>query len=78
MKGEYKMTKTEYCHRVADFNEAIYDTENSISSIESKLRWDDESKREWYLARLEEEKASLADLKSRLDAFTSEYHDVFF
>ena len=72
------MTKTEYCHRVAYFNEAIYDTENSISSIESKLRWDDESKREWYLARLEEEKASLADLKSRLDAFTSEYHDVFF
>ena len=54
------MTKTEYCHRVADFNEAIYDTENSIASIESKLLWDDESKRDWYLARLEEEKASLA------------------
>jgi DnaJ-domain-containing protein 1 len=72
------MTKTDYCHRVADFNEAINDTENSIASIESKLRWDDESKRDWYLARLVEEKATLEDLKRRLDAFTNEHHSKFF
>lgn len=72
------MTKIEYCHRIADFNEAIYDTENSIASIESKLRWDDESKKGWYLDRLEEEKAALADLKRRLNDFTSEYSNTFF
>ena len=72
------MTKAEFCHRVADFNEAIYGTENAIADIESRLRWDDESRREWYLERLEEKKSELDDLKSRLAAFTSEYGDVFY
>ena len=72
------MTKVEYCHRVADFNEAIYDTENSIADLESRLRWDDESRREWYLEKLAEEKATLKDLNDRLIAFCNEYGHVFF
>lgn len=72
------MTKAEYCHRVAEFNEAIYDTEKSIADIESRLRWDDESRRNWYLEKLAEEKATLEDLKNRLAAFTSEYGDVLY
>ena len=71
------MTKAEFCHRIADFNEAIYDTENAIADIESRLRWDDESRREWYLERLLKQKAELEDLKHRLAEFTSEYGDVF-
>lgn len=71
------MTKAEFCHRVADFDEAIYDTENSIADIESRLRWDDESRREWYLEKLAKEKATLEDLKNRLVAFCNEYGDVF-
>lgn len=71
------MTKAEFSHRIADFNEAIYDTENAIADIESRLRWDDESRKEWYLERLEKRKAELEDLKTRLEAFTSEYGDAF-
>ena len=72
------MTKTEYCHRIAELNEAIYDTENEIASIESKLRWDDEGRREWYLKKLAESKSELENLKKRLEAFTREHHYKFF
>lgn len=72
------MTKAEFCHRMADFNEAIYDTENTIADLESRLRWDDESRREWYREKLAEEKAILEDLQNRLAAFTSEYGDAFY
>ena len=71
------MTKTEFCHKMADFNEAIYDTENSIADIKSRLRWDDESRREWYLEKLAEEEADLERLKRLLEEFCSEYGDVF-
>lgn len=71
------MTRKEYCQRIADFNEAIYDTENAISDIESRLRWDDESKKNWYLNRLEKAKAELSDINSRLSAFQSEYGYLF-
>ena len=72
------MTKAEFCRRVADFNAAIYDTEKEIADIESRLFWDDDSKRDWYLEKIEKAKAELEDLKQRLDAFTSEFGDVFY
>lgn len=72
------MTKTEYCHRVADFDEAIWETENEIASIKSKLLWDDESRKEWYLEKLAICKSELEDIRRRRDAFTSENHDKFF
>ena len=45
------MTKKEACHKLAYINERIYDLENSLSDIESRLRWDDESRKDWYLER---------------------------
>ncbi len=71
------MTKAEFSRQIADFNEAIYDTENAIADIESRLRWDDESRKEWYMERLEKEKAELKDLQTRLEMFTNEYGAVF-
>ena len=71
------MTKTEFCHKVANFDEAIYDTENSIADLESRLRWDDADRREWYQERLNNEKEKLEALKEKLAAFCAEYGDVF-
>ena len=45
------MTKKEACHKLADINEQIYDLENSLTDIESRLHWDDANKRDWYLER---------------------------
>ena len=41
------MTKKEACHKLAYINERIYDLKNSLSDIESRLRWDDESRKDW-------------------------------
>ena len=71
------MTKAECCHRVADFDAAIYDTEQAIADLESRLRWDDESRREWYQDKLDKERAELEDYKRRLAEFCREYGDVF-
>ncbi len=70
------MDKREACHRLAEINEEIYDLENSLASIESKLSWDDERKREWYLARKEEVMAKLEKAKEEHDAFYNEYYDI--
>ncbi len=72
------MDKREACHRLAEINEEIYDLENSLASIESRLSWDDESKREWYLARKEEVMTKLEIAKEEHDAFISEYNDLIY
>ena len=72
------MDKREACHRLAEINEEIYDLENSLASIESKLGWDDECKREWYLARKKEVIAKLEKAKEEHDAFISEYSDLMY
>ena len=46
------MDKREACHRLAEINEAIYDAQNDLERINSRLVWDDPSNRE----RLLEEK----------------------
>ena len=72
-----EVDKTEYCHRLADFHETMYEIEQAIADIESRLRWDDESRREWYLERLEERKSQLAEINREYSAFICEYGAVF-
>ena len=72
------MTKRDACHKLADINERIYELENSLSDIESRLRWDDESKKDWYMERKTERSAELEKVKQERDAFISEYADIIY
>lgn len=72
------MTKKDVCHKLADINERIYELENSLSDIESRLIWDDESKRDWYLERKAERSAELEKAKQEHDAFIDEYADIIY
>lgn len=72
------MDKQEACYRLADINEEIYELENSLADIESRLHWDDENRREWYLERKEEVENKLARCREKHDAFISEYSDIIY
>ena len=71
------MTKKDFCHRNADYNEAIYDLNKENAEIESRLRWDDGSRREWYLERLAPKKEELERLKREQIDFCRENEEVF-
>ena len=73
-----KMTKREACHKLADINERIFELEKSISDIESRLIWDDESRRDWYLERKAKRSAALERAKQEHDTFISEYADLLY
>ena len=70
------MTKQEACNKLADINGRIYELENSLSDIESRLCWDDESKRDWYLERKNERSEELEIAKQEHDTFLGEYYDI--
>ena len=70
------MDKREACHKLADINEKIYDLENSLADIKSRLVWDDESKRDWYLERKEKCISELEEAKQEHDNFIREYGDI--
>ncbi|MBQ4561298.1 MAG: hypothetical protein IJA55_03075 [Clostridia bacterium] len=72
------MTKKEACHRLADINEKISELEDLLLDVESRLRWDDESRREWYLERKSELLAELERYKQEHDSFISEYGDIIY
>lgn len=72
------MTKSEACQMLADINEKIYDVETAISDIESRLAWDDESRKEWYLERKEALESKLYSLKCEHDNFMNEYSDIIY
>lgn len=72
------MTRSEFCQRVADYNEAIYDTEQELNRIRSQLNWGDEKHKDWYIAKEAEETAELERLNRELQEFCSQYEDVFF
>jgi len=72
------MTKKDACHELAYINERIYELEKSISDIESRLIWDDESKRDWYLERKAECCAELEKVKQEHDAFIRDYGDIIY
>ena len=71
------MDRREYAHRVADINEAIYDTEKELERIRFQLLFGEESRKEWYLAAQAKETAELERLKQLLTDFCNEYRDVF-
>ena len=72
------MDKREACHRLAEINEEIYDLEESLSNIESKLLWVDDSEKERYLEKKEAVMATLERSKEEHDDFISEYSDVLY
>lgn len=70
------MDKREACHRLADINEQIYDLEKSLEDIESRLIWDDASRRDWYLERKEKVTDELERVNEKHDEFMAEYGDI--
>lgn len=72
------MNKKEACHILAEINEQIYEIENSLSDIESRIRWDDESRRDWYLERKAELIIELKKHKQEHDEFIRKYSDIIY
>ena len=72
------MDKRGACHRLAEINEEIYDLEESLTNIESKLLWVDDSEKEWYLEKKEGVMARLKTCKEEHDDFISEYSAVLY
>lgn len=72
------MTKYEACHRLAEINEAIYDIQNLISDIESRMHWDNSSKIDWCEERLKELKDMLSKLEREHDDFLREFGYIIY
>ena len=72
------MTKREACHRLAEINEKISELEDSLRDIESRLLWDDESKRDWYMPRKEKVLNDLNRYKKEHDEFIERYSDIIY
>ena len=69
------MDKKEACHKLAEINEHIYDLENSLEDIRSRLLWDDDN-RDWLLERQEERLRELEKAKEEHNSFYEEYSDI--
>lgn len=72
------MTKSEACNKLAYINEKISEIEDLILDIESRLRWDDESRKDWYLERKAELSTTLEVYKQEHNEFISEYGDIIY
>lgn len=72
------MDKREACHRLADINEKITELEDRLNDIESRLKWDDESRKAWYLERKEEVTVRLERYKQEHDMFINEYGKIIY
>ncbi len=72
------MDKREACHRLADINEKISELEDMLANVESRLLWDDESRREWYLERKAKLTVELEKYKQEHHRFISEYSDIIY
>lgn len=72
------MDKREACHRLAEINEAIYDAQNDLERINSRLVWDDPSNRERLLEEKERVEARLEQYKREHDDFIAEYGDIIY
>lgn len=66
------MTKYEYCHRLADVNEALYDNEKELKEVKFKLVMeDDPGRRAWFAIaqeRLIQERDELNEKRMALEA----------
>ena len=66
------MNKRDYCHRLADINEALYDNEKELKNVKFKLvAEDDPGKRAWFAIaqeRLIQERDELKEKRTALEA----------
>lgn len=72
------MNKREACHRLADINERIYELEELLADVESRLRWDDDCRKEWYRQRRSELISDLERCRRDHDEFIQQYSDVIY
>lgn len=63
---------------MADINEKISELEERLADIESRLRWDDESRRDWYLERKAEVTVDLERYRQEHDIFINEYGEIIY
>ena len=73
------MDKKQACHRLADFNEALYDAENDLENVRRKL-WmeDDPSRKQWFEDAVERLQQRIAEIEREKQEFLSEYSDVIY
>ncbi len=66
------MNKREFCHRLADINEVLYDKEKELKEVKFKLVMeDDPGKRAWFAIaqeRLIQERDELKEKRMALEA----------
>ena len=66
------MNKREYCHRLADINEALYDIEKRLRDVKFKLMWENNpDRRDWFQKaeeRLLRERAETKESRTALEA----------
>ena len=73
------MDKKQACHRLADYNEALYDAENDLENVRRKL-WmeDDPSRKQWFEDAVEKLQQRIAEIEREKQEFLSEYSDVIY
>ncbi|MBQ4074392.1 MAG: hypothetical protein IJD39_04230 [Clostridia bacterium] len=73
------MDKKQACHRLADFNEALYDAENDLENVRRKL-WmeDDPSRKQWFEDAVDRLQQRIAEIEREKQEFLSEYSDVIY
>ena len=72
------MTRKEFCHRVADFNEALFDLENELDEVRFKIKWEDDPERKaWFVAAQERLLRAKDETEEELMQFTAENRAVF-
>ena len=73
------MDKKQACHRLADFNEALYDAENDLVNVRCKLLMeDDPSRKQWFEDAVERLQQRIAEIEREKQEFLSEYSDVIY
>lgn len=73
------MDKREACHRLADFNEALYDAENDLENVNFKIMVeDDPDRKQWFEDARERLLQRIAEIESEKQAFLSEYSDIIY
>lgn len=73
------MDKKQACHRLADFNEALYDTEKELENVRLKLLMeDDSSRKQWFEEAVERLQQQIVEIESRRQEFLSEYSDIIY
>ncbi len=56
----------------------LSELEDRLVDIESRLKWDDESRRDWYLERKAEVTVDLKRYRQEHDIFINEYGEIIY